>query len=237
MKQITLCLLLAVCGLLVPSAMRAQDAAPAPSIIRLHNGTEITGTVERQPDGSLRVTDQAGDMFVFSPDEVLRITSEDGVGAKSKGETKKGYMGLVELGMGSSTWTGGFAGTVDVVNGYRFSPYFYLGVGVSFRLSTLEKYYPSRYIYTYTSSGLPLYLHMRSSFLGNGRRASPYAAVSFGYDAMGLLEFVWDMSLGSEFRLGKRKSLWAGIGLAGNVWTGGYGLMALDFTGKVGFSF
>ena len=46
MKQITLCLLLAVCGLLVPSALRAQS--PANEIVRLHNGTEITGTVERQ---------------------------------------------------------------------------------------------------------------------------------------------------------------------------------------------
>ena len=143
MKQITFILLLAVCGLLVPSAIRAQS--PANEIVRLHNGTEITGTVERLPNGSVRVTDQAGDMFVFSTDEVASIMTPQQKQERQKKEdraerrTERGYFGIVEGSTGYSI-AGGFAASVGIINGYKISPFLYVGVGVDFGTTKIWYY-------------------------------------------------------------------------------------------------
>ena len=258
MKQITLCLLLAVCGLLVPSALRAQDAAPAPSIIRLHNGTEITGTVERQPDGSLRVTDLSGNLFLFTPDEVLEVKKPVAPKVKKPKKevtTKKGYMGIVEAAGGFNLdYIPDLNISIDMINGYRFSPKFYLGVGVGIRYGVYEKYvkFSEEDALKYGWDGynidegtviIPVYLHVRSSFLRDGRRVSPYMAASFGYDVSMKVQFLGDVSLGMEIRLNNNKSLWIAGCLNTCTIKDDTGsavaelLEGANFLGKIGFSF
>ena len=229
MKQITLCLLLAVCGLLVPSALRAQDAAPAPSIIRLHNGKEITGTVERLPNGNVRVTDQAGDMFVFSTDEVASIMTPQQKQERQKKEdraerrerrTERGYFGIVEGSTGYSL-VGGFAASVGMVNGYKFSPFLYAGVGVDF--GTTETYY------LYHPPILPIYAHVRYSILGR-QRVSPFIAFNAGVDVLGNAGLLLEPSAGVEVK--SRKGAWW-ISADYPFYTEGF----IDLRLKVGYSF
>ena len=219
MKQITLCLLLAVCCLLVPSAMRAQS--PANEIVRLHNGTEITGTVERLPNGSVRVTDQAGDMFVFSTDEVASIMTPQQKQERQKKEdraerrTERGYFGIVEGSTGYSLM-GGFAASVGMVNGYKVSPFLYVGVGVDFGTTMIseyirEEYYSGNHSYTstywndYQTLILPIYAHVRYSILGR-KRVSPFLAFNAGYDVLGNVGPLLELSTGVEVK--SRKGAW-----------------------------
>ena len=230
MKQITLCLLLAVCGLLVPSAMRAQS--PANEIVRLHNGTEITGTVERLPNGSVRVTDQAGDMFVFSTDEVASIMTPQQKQDLLKKEKKKehGYFGIVEGSIGYSL-AGGFAASVGMINGYKFSPFLYVGLGVDFGTTLIwhlegydyyEGFYASDII-------LPIYAHVRYSILGR-RRVSPFLAFNAGYDVLGNAGLLIEPSAGVEVK--SRKGAWW-ISADFPLYTEGF----MDLRLKVGYSF
>ena len=231
MKQITFILLLAVCGLLVPSAMRAQS--PANEIIRLHNGTEITGTVERLPNGSVRVTDQAGDMFVFSTDEVASIMTPQQKQDLLKKEKKKehGYFGVVEgsIGYGGD---GDLAASVGIINGYKISPFLYVGVGVDFGTTSIwhwhwngsdyEGFYVSHII-------LPIYAHVRYSILGR-KRVSPFIAFNAGYDVLGNAGLLIEPSAGVEVK--SRKGAWW-ISADLPLYTAG----GIDLRLKVGYSF
>ena len=229
MKQITLCLLLAVCGLLVPSAMRAQS--PANEIVRLHNGTEITGTVERLPNGSVRVTDQAGDMFVFSTDEVASIMTPQQKQERQKKEAERGYFGVVEGSIGYSG-VGGLAASVGMINGYKISPFLYVGVGVDFGTTVTEHYYADGYVYHYYNNQsfiLPIYAHVRYSILGR-KRVSPFLAFNAGYDVLGNAGMLIEPSAGVEVK--SRKGAWW-ISADVPFYTEGGGNLRL----KVGYSF
>ena len=204
MKQITFILLLAVCGLLVPSAMRAQS--PANEIVRLHNGTEITGTVERLPNGSVRVTDQAGDMFVFSTDEVASIMTpqqkQDLIREKKK---ERGYFGIVEGSIGYSLFDG-LAASVGMINGYKISPFLYVGVGVDFGTTMISHYDDYAYHYYHNQEFiLPIYAHVRYSILGR-KRVSPFLAFNAGYDVLGNVGPLLEPSAGVEVK--SRKGAW-----------------------------
>ena len=215
MKQITLCLLLAVCGLLVPSAMRAQS--PANEIVRLHNGTEITGTVERLPNGNVRVTDQAGDMFVFSTDEVASIMTPQQKQDLLKKEKKKehGYFGVVEGGIGYDNY--GFVASVGMVNGYKILPFLYVGVGVDFCIT--EDLIPI----------LPIYAHVRYSILGR-KRVSPFIAFNAGYDMVFYSGMLIGSSAGVEVK-SRKGAWWISTDLSFYTEEGG------DLRLKVGYSF
>lgn len=228
MKQITLCLLLAVCGLLVPSAIRAQS--PANEIIRLHNGTEITGTVERLPNGSVRVTDQAGDMFVFSTDEVASIMTPQQKQEQQKKEdraerrTERGYFGIVEVdGSIGGAFEGYLLASVGMINGYKISPFLYVGVGVDF--GTTVVWYGDYY----TAIILPIYAHVRYSILGR-KRVSPFIAFNAGYDVLGNAGLLIEPSAGVEVK--SRKGAWW-ISADFPLYTGG----GIDLRLKVGYSF
>ena len=218
MKQITFILLLAVCGLLVPSAMRAQS--PANEIVRLHNGTEITGTVERLPNGSVRVTDPAGDMFVFSTDEVASIMTPQQKQDLLKKEKKKerGYFGVVEGSIGYEGYlVEDLAASVGIINGYKISPFLYVGVGVDFGI-------------TYVSPILPIYAHVRYSILGR-KRVSPFIAFNAGYDVFGDAGMLLEPSAGVEVK-SRRGAWWISADVP--FYTEGF---YIDLRLKVGYSF
>ena len=94
------------------------------SIVEL-NGTKdsLFGYVSQYPDGSYLVETDAADIFYYSASEVKRVSA---IPLKSKG-----YMGLVEANVGLAEW-------ISIVNGYRFSPNFFLGLGIGGGFLALE---------------------------------------------------------------------------------------------------
>ena len=61
------------CAVMFSFEASAQDQ----EILQLKNGTEITGIIERLPDGGVRVTNADGDTFVFTADEIALITNAE----------------------------------------------------------------------------------------------------------------------------------------------------------------
>ena len=73
MKKLIFTLCAVFCAVMFSFEASAQDQ----EILRLKNGTEITGIIERLPDGGVRVTNADGDTFVFTADEIALITNAE----------------------------------------------------------------------------------------------------------------------------------------------------------------
>ena len=129
------------------------------SLVEL-NGTKdsLFGYVSQYPDGSYLVETDAADIFYYSASEVKRVSA---IPLKSKG-----YMGLVEAGVG-------YPGQlISIINGYRFSPNSFLGIGVGGGSST--EYFASSLIF-------PFFLQARTEFTkGRVKKTAPYLAFNLG---------------------------------------------------------
>lgn len=206
-------------------------------ILRLKDGTEITGTIERLPDGGVRITDINGDIFVFSADEISIITNskqkerQAKLAKNAKRTSGSGYTGILQTGIGYSL-AGGAHFTAGIINCYRFNPSWYLGIGVDFGTT----YY---YIYEEQWLTVPIYLHLRYSILGKRQNnsVSPYFAVSVGYDPIDGGDIYFSPSFGLHIKRLKRGNLWIGLDLPIHP-----GLLSsyasdLDLCLKVGWSF
>ena len=192
MKKLVLFLSAVVGAMMISFEANAQNQ----EILRLKDGTEIVGVVERLPNGGARVTDINGDIFVFTADEILLITNEEQKAKEIKkiNKSQRGYFGLVEAGFGS-TIDGYVLTTINMINGYKFSPKFYLGIGIGIGYET-------------ASVALPIYLNMRYSILG-GRpgKVSPYVSLSAGYDVW-CQAVILEPSAGIQIKTRNKNSWW-----------------------------
>lgn len=228
-------LIVAMTAAMVMSAQTAKVL----SKVELKGGADVIGYAELQSDGGYVVETESGDVFYYSAAEIKSVTLLDNSGMSnekvkvksqilinSKDRSKsKGYMGIVEvgLGFGSSTYTeGGYntyyddygeyyeeyyenyyayeslAISLSIINGYRFSPHFYLGVGLGISVGA--------------DISLPVFLHLRSEF--TKKRFAPYVALSAGYDP--LWEGVMgDLSLGLRVHCKGHGSMWYGLTYGG----------------------
>ena len=120
------------------------------SIVEL-NGTKdsLFGYVSQYPDGSYLVETDAADIFYYSASEVKRVSA---IPLKSKG-----YMGLVEAGVGEPM-------SISVVNGYRFSPSFFLGLGIGYGRHLPSMYHetsqPSSVSFCFSTSAMAWYFSL-----------------------------------------------------------------------------
>lgn len=203
--------------------MSAQDAK-VKSRIELKGGkADVVGYAQLQDDGGYVVETESGDVFYYSASEIKKITDLEAT--KSKEEKvkaskrapydfgndrskKKGYMGIVEAGIGLNSYNWGYSENGDyhetsyidpelslsIINGYRFSPHFYAGVGIGFN-NTVNDF------------SLPLFLHLRSEF--TKRRTSPYIALSGGVVLNG--GAFLEGALGLRTHLKKHGSLFYGL--------------------------
>ena len=192
--------------------------------------------MERLPNGSVRVTDPAGDMFVFSTDEVASIMTPQQKQEQQKKEdraerrTERGYFGVVEGSIGYSLDGEDLAASVGIINGYKISPFLYVGLGVDFGTTSIwhwngydyEGFYASHII-------LPIYAHVRYSILGR-KRVSPFIAFNAGYDVLGNAGLLIEPSAGVEVK--SRKGAWW-ISADFPFYTEGF----IDLRLKVGYSF
>ena len=195
MKKLIFTLCAVFCAVMFSFEASAQDQ----EILRLKNGTEITGIIERLPDGGVRVTNADGDTFVFTADEIALITNAEQKAIDQK-KNSGGYFGLIEIGGGYGFDWGGPLASVSMVNGYRFSPWFYLGFGVGFA-----------YGLPGTGMAIPIFLHARYSILGGrpGNKVSPFISFSAGYDVFSW--FMLEPSLGVEIKTKKKSSWWIAL--------------------------
>ncbi|MBE6231542.1 MAG: hypothetical protein E7117_04145 [Bacteroidales bacterium] len=167
MKKILLIIACVLCALVVS----AQEQKVKQKV-HLKDGTEIIGYVALQPDGSYVVQNESGDMFYYTAPEIKKIIEIEDVKVKTvklkeKNETVpvveykgKGYMGMVGLALGISE-------VITMVNGYRFSPHFYLGFEAGIGYNTMAY-----------GVGIPLNLYLMSEF--SKKRVAMFASLSGG---------------------------------------------------------
>lgn len=173
-------------------------------------------------------------------EEEARIAAEKEAVAKAKAEKRaeiaaqkeipaikrkeKGYNQFVDLSYSYCSVTD-FLG-VNYIGGYRFNPYFFLGLGtgVNFSLATPDKsklYLP---FCRPTTLNVPIYIHFKANFTKSNW--SPYASISIGgrvskevhqtygdfyinYNQSGLFG---DVSFGIDRNITKNLSLYLGVG-------------------------
>lgn len=119
--------------------MSAQDVK-VKSKVELKNGNEVVGYITEQSDGSYLVETEAGDMFFYSASEIKKIVEIENMKVKTVKLTdkpqidyrSKGYMGMVSGLFGTNTG-------ISIINGYRFSPHFFLGVETGVGYATLAE--------------------------------------------------------------------------------------------------
>lgn len=194
--------------------------------VELKNGGEVVGYVAEQTDGSFLVETETGDMFFYTPSEIKKIVELADIEVKKvkasveadgqDGQYKRrGYMGMVSGGIGIDAPDAYPAVSATVVNGYRFSPHFYLGIGTGFQFDGWRE------------GAIPLYLYAMSEF--SNKRTSMYMDFSYGYAA----SFESDSSSHMEVSLGVRTrmkknpnhAMWYGLSVCLFEYTEWYGGM------------
>ena len=230
MKKLIFTLCAVVCAVMFSFEAGAQEQ----EILRLKDGTEIVGIIERLPNGGARVTDINGDTFVFAADEIALITNAEQKAKQEKAEKRKksGYAGIVEAGIGYSL-NGGVYFSAGMINAYKFSPYFYLGVGVDVRTTSIWDSYD--YEYTYQSFAVPVYLHLRYSILGGrqNNKVSPFIACNIGYDVTTNTGMLCEPYVGVEIKNLKKGTIWLAFDLPAYIAGDGF----MDIGLKLGWSF
>lgn len=237
------CIILSM--LLFSIAMSAQE----PQVVILNDGTVIKGNIEQLPDGGARVTNEYGDTFEYTSEEIRYIGKElsrrrlqklQAISSDSQAsqpakrqyfDSMRGYRLFLEGGIGIggytsySSYTTSYGNsyssydesysvvsplfTVDVINGYSFSQYIYVGGGIGLSYSS------SLYI--------PIYAHARSVFLKT--RVSPFAYLSIG-GAIDCLDTAYsglyfDTGVGILIRSSKKHEYWISIsGGTESYWAG-----------------
>lgn len=215
MKRIAI-ILVALASCLV---MSAQDVKQKSKIEFKGGKADVVGYAELQDDGGYVVETESGDIFYYSAAEIKKVTRlEAEKDSKNKAEKdsknigynskNRGYMGIIEAGIGMNGYVYGNESnngmstgaemSFTFINGYRFSPHFYAGVGVGCNN-------------TFADFSLPLFLHLRSDF--TKKKTSPYAALSAG------ITIPWsnDMgafiegSFGFRTRFNNHGSMWYGL--------------------------
>lgn len=196
---------------LLSSSVFAQNAGLQDAVY-LKNGSIVRGTIiEQVPGESLKIETRDGSVFVYKMDEISKMTREQMQNqfGRSNGFTAKpnGYGGSVEAGYGIGVSGYGSKFEFDVVNGYRFNPYFYLGFGVGVNVWT-------------NGSGvvsLPFFAHFRANFMD--RPVSPFFALSAGYNLSvkssidgGIMV---EPTLGVTVRTSNRTAVTFGVGYSG----------------------
>ena len=228
MKKLIFTLCAVVCAVMFSFEASAQEQ----EILRLKDGTEIVGVIERLPNGGARVTDINGDTFVFAADEIALITNAEQKAQQEKIEKRRsasGYAGIVQAGIGMAL-EGGVHFTVGMINAWKINPWFYLGLGLD--LGTTACYG------TGSSQGfiMPIYLHLRYSILGGrpNNKVSPYISFNLGYEIMQDGGFFFGPSAGVQIKDLRIGDMWVGFDFPLHM---GGNASFIDLCIKVGWSF
>jgi hypothetical protein len=165
MRKLFFLLLTAIIGLNAMAQEKFED------VVYLKNGSIIHGMiVEHVPNVSLSIK-SGTNLFVYKLEEIAKYTREEvqdakkGYGFKPKGFVANYEVGLTDFPKGTNLPMA----SIMLVNGYQFSPYFSLGLGVGAEISSKKIY------------NVPVYADMRAYFTAT--RVAPFFNLGFGYNA------------------------------------------------------
>lgn len=171
--------ILLVCLVMLFGVTRGVFAQNLEEVVHLKNGSVIRGSiVEQIPNESVKIQTRDGNIFVYSIDEIQKITKEQPVNSyRSAGyahqyracDIERGYFGVINFGYEIGVGGGDDRIKLDVVNGYRVIPEFSVGAGVG------VKYYIDADVVT-----IPLYAHLRTDLLRT--KVTPFIALNAGYN-------------------------------------------------------
>lgn len=234
MKKLIFTLCAVFCAVMFSFEASAQDQ----EILRLKDGTEIVGVIERLPNGGVRVTDINGDIFVFAADEIALITNAEQKAQQEKIEKRRsasGYAGIVQAGIGMAL-DGGVHFTVGMINAWKINPWFYWGLGLDLGTTRCWEYQP------YDDGDfqgfiMPIYMHLRYSILGGrpNNKVSPYISFNLGYEIMQGGDFFFGPSAGVQIKNLKIGDMWVGFDFPFHL--GMSNASFIDMCIKVGWSF
>ncbi|WP_304708073.1 hypothetical protein [uncultured Rikenella sp.] len=181
--------LLLLCVVSLFSSITLAQNTNLQDVIYLQNGSIIRGTIiEQIPGKSLKIETRDGNIFVYQMDEISKMTREQtqnryGVANRTlRFQAKpKGYAGFVEAGYGfgvgrlspdlSTEYRAANRFEIDIINGYQFNPYCFVGLGVGFNIFTnAEK----------NSISIPVFIQGRFNLLD--KHTSPFFALNIGYN-------------------------------------------------------
>ena len=160
---------------------------------------------------------------VAKAEEQAKIATQKEIPAIKRKE--KGYNQFVDLSYSYCSVTD-FLG-VNYIGGYRFNPYFFLGLGtgVNFSIATPDKSKLNLPFCRPTTVNVPIYIHFKANFTKSNW--SPYASISIGgrvskevhqtenddfyinYNQSGLFG---DITLGVDRKVTEKLSLYLGVG-------------------------
>lgn len=211
--------------------------------VHLKNGSQMVGlVVETVPEEYVRLVTYDGSIFVFRMDEIEVITKTYGRWSRiyrrslrdfGSFNKPKGYFGIAEVGVAPMFLSENIRIGVSLINGYRVSHNFALGLGTGFM------FYPQGAEYT-----IPLFLHLRSDFFDRAR--TPFVSLNVGGQFQVSEEildihkgFFVEPSIGYGFNTGQNQRCNVSIGLAMEMYEDYEGYRYLD-TGcclKFGYAF
>ncbi|MEI6089014.1 MAG: hypothetical protein WCR42_01040 [bacterium] len=210
-------------------------------VLYLKNGCIIHGTIiEQIPYQTIKLETVYHDVFVYQMDEIERITKEPLIISNeiepSFEGLKLGYQGTIEAGLD--------IGEIDllkvnIINAYRFNPYYSIGIGIGLRLG--DGRYPI---------SVPVFFDFRTNLLN--KKVSPYLALALGYsldleenlEGQGL--FI-NPTVGISFKISRKSFLNIGMGfedirfdyIRDNYYTYGdaYEIISRNFNFNIGVTF
>lgn len=182
MRKFILMLALALSSSLLWAQSNSQDE------VRLKNGSIIRGVITEQVFGEhIKIKTSDGNLFVFKASEIEKVSKVEGAPQveqsvdlsklspkeqksfkkaekkRTKHALSKGYVGMVEGGYVVGNYN---RLKFDFINGYQFSPYISLGLGLGFR-STPD-----------VATAIPVYLHSQVNFTES--ELSPFFSQKLG---------------------------------------------------------
>jgi hypothetical protein len=178
-------------------------------VVYLKNGSVIRGVIiEQIPNKSIKIETADRNLFVYSMEDIEKLTKEKSVIKTDKLNNKglkSGYTGLINFGYGLGVGDFGMDRlSFNFINGGQINPYFMAGAGFGLR-----------YYFDAEAALIPFFVYLRGNFIDND--ISPYLALKCGYtfdvtnefNAVGLL---FSPEIGVSLKIGNKTALNIGIG-------------------------
>jgi hypothetical protein len=225
MKKIFAFILFFSIGLLTIAQESLQD------VVYLKNGSILRGTImEQVPNKTIKIQTTDRNVFVYQMDEIEKLSKEPipekGKSYSGSSGRQSGYLGVLDFsyGIGLSETYDMFQ--INVINGYRFNPYFSLGFGTGFE-----------FIPKTDALIIPLYADLRGYFIDGV--ITPYLGLDLGYSILTKPDFqglgmLVNPSIGGKFQIGERVAFNVGFGYMAQFVEGG---SAKYFKFSLGVSF
>jgi|JI10StandDraft_1071094.scaffolds.fasta_scaffold00289_26 hypothetical protein len=204
-------------------------------VLYLKSGQVVRGQILEQTPDYVRIAIIGKYKFIYPASDIEKITKEVAtttyesrpytstpsalsngtINPDKKSGSKSGYLGLIQVGVAGplTEYSFGFY-KADLINGYRFSPHFSMGVGIGVRHLSDEVFqdlgdgFDYSIYYMEEQTIFPVFLDLRFNFIK--RKVTPYLGLQGGYKFPGLMG---NATVGAKINLGNTSALHIGVGI------------------------